>query len=153
MDTTTITEFKLMGLKLAHKTTNENGQSGVDCGTLWQQFESEKFVERIPDKLTSEVYAVYYDYDGDYTKPFSYFIGCKVKTDAPTPPGMSTLVIPAGRFTKVVAKGKMPNCIADAWVSIWSSKIARSYLYDFEIYDERSSDWANAEVDIFVSVI
>lgn len=153
MDKITIAEFKLIGLKLPHKTTNENGQSGIDCGTLWQQFEKENFTERIPDKLTSEVYAVYYDYDGDYTRPFSYFIGCKVKPDAQIPPGMSSLIIAAGTFTKVLAKGKMPDCIAEAWVNIWSSEIARSYQYDFEIYDERSYDWSNAEVDIFVSSI
>jgi predicted transcriptional regulator YdeE len=78
-------EFKLIGLKLNNKTTNENGQSGIDCGSLWQTFEIENFAERIQDKLSDEIYAVYYDYEGDHTKPFSYFIGCKVKTTFKTP--------------------------------------------------------------------
>lgn len=37
------TKFKLIGLKLDHKTTNEGGQSGIDCGNLWQKFEKENF--------------------------------------------------------------------------------------------------------------
>ena len=145
------TEFKLIGLKLDHKTTNEGGQSSIDCGNLWQKFEKENFADRIPDKLSDEIYAVYFDYEGDYTKPYSYFIGCKVKIDAGTPQGMDSLIIPTGSFTKVIAKGKMPDCVANSWKDIWSSKTERAYKYDFEIYDERSKDWSNAEVEIFVS--
>ena len=81
MDKTKKSEFKLIGLKLDNKTTNEGGQSSIECGNLWQKFETENFAERIPDKLSDEVYAVYFDYEGDYTKPYSYFIGCKVKID------------------------------------------------------------------------
>ena len=145
------TEFKLIGLKLDHKTTNEGGQSSIDCGNLWQKFEKENFADRIPDKLSDEIYAVYFDYEGDYTKPYSYFIGCKVKINDNTPQGMDNLIIPASSFNKVIAKGKMPDCVANSWKDIWRSKTDRAYKYDFEIYDERSKDWSNAEVEIFVS--
>ena len=151
MDKTKKSEFKLIGLKLDKKTTNEGGQSSIDCGNLWQKFETQNFEGRILDKLSNEIYAVYFDYEGDYTKPFSYFIGCKVKIGTDAPQGMDNLIIPAGSFTKVIAKGKMPDCVANSWKDIWSSKTDRAYKYDFEIYDERSKDWSNAEVEIFVS--
>jgi len=150
MDSVKNAEFKLIGLRLNGKTTNNNGQSGIDCGNLWQKFERENFAERIPGKVSDEIYAVYFDYEGDANKPFSYFIGCKVKMDTDAD-GMDSMVIPAGSFTKVVAKGKMPDCVAGCWKNIWNSKIERTYQYDFEVYDERSKDWSNAEVDIFVS--
>jgi len=76
MDKTQKSEFKLIGLKLDNKTTNEGGKSSIDCGSLWQKVERENLVERIPEKLSEEIYAVYFDYEGDHTKPFSYFIGC-----------------------------------------------------------------------------
>lgn len=145
------TAFKLIGLKLDHKTTNEGGQSGIDCGNLWQKFETENFAANIPNKLSKEIFAVYYEYDGDYTKPFSYFIGCKVKIDSEAPEGMDYLIIPAGSFTKILSKGIMPDCVANSWKDIWSSDTDRAYSYDFEIYDERSKDWSDAEVEIFVS--
>lgn len=151
MDDIIKTEFKLIGLKLPHKTINDGGKSNIDCGNLWQKFEKENFAERIPGKLSDEIYAVYFDYDGDHTKPFSYFIGCKVEIDTGTPPGMNSLVIAAGSFTKVVAKGKMPGCVANSWKEIWHSKMERAYKYDFEIYSDRSKDWNNAEVEIFIS--
>ena len=144
-------EFKLIGLKLDNKTTNVKEQSNMDCGNLWQKFENENFAERIQGKLSSEIYAVYYNYEGDYTKPFSYFIGCKVKNDTELLQGMDSLVIPVGNYSKVVASGKMPDCIHNSWKVIWNSDIARTYQFDFECYDERSKDWNNAEVDIFVS--
>jgi predicted transcriptional regulator YdeE len=144
-------EFKLFGLKLNKKTTNENGQSGIDCGNLWQKFETENYVERIQGKLSDEIYAVYYDYEGDHTKPFSYFIGCKVKMDTQNSPGLDSLIIAAGTYYKVIAKGTMPDCIANVWKKIWSTITDRAFQFDLEIYDERSKDWSNAEVEIFVS--
>ena len=152
MDKTKKDEFKLIGLKLNNKTTNEGGQSSIDCGSLWQKFEAENFAKRIPDKLSDEIYAVYFDYEGDYTKPFSYFIGCKVKIDTETPQGMNSLVIPAGNYSKVIAKGKMPDCVANTWKEIWTSNIPRTYQIDFEVYDERSKDWNDAEVDVYLQL-
>lgn len=143
--------FRLIGLQLEKKTTNSGGQSSIDCGNLWQKFERGKFAEQIPDKMSNEIYAVYFEYEGNHAKPFAYFIGCQVKQDAETPAGMSSLTIPTQNYNKVVAKGKMPACISKAWQDIWNSDIERAYSYDFEVYDELSHDWSNAEVDIFVA--
>jgi len=151
MEKTQKSEFKLIGLKLDKKTTNEGGKSSIDCGSLWQKFERENLVERIPDKLSEEIYAVYFDYEGDHTKPFSYFIGCKVKMDTDVLKGMDSLLVPSENYAMVIAKGKMPDCVANSWKEIWNSNIERAYNFDFEKYDERSKDWSNAEVEIFVS--
>lgn len=151
MDKVKKEEFRLIGLRLDKKTTNEGGQSGIDCGNLWQKFETESFAEKIIGKLGNEVYAVYFDYEGDDTTPFSYFIGCKVNPITKPPKDMESLLIPSSNYYKTTAKGKMTGCITDTWKKIWNSKIKRTYKFDFEVYDERSKDWSNAEVDIFVS--
>ncbi|MDQ2721175.1 MAG: GyrI-like domain-containing protein [Bacteroidota bacterium] len=144
--------FKLIGVALKTKTFNAKGQSAIDCGNLWQTFGQENYAEKIPGKVSNEVFAVYHDYEGDHTKPYSYFIGCKVKDDTEVPAGMDSLIIPAGEYQLFIAKGKMPDCIGNAWRKIWDSVIPRSYKADFEVYDEKSKDWNNAEVDIFISV-
>jgi predicted transcriptional regulator YdeE len=146
-----IGEFNLIGFKLNNKTTNEGGQSGIDCGNLWQKFENGNFMEQISNKVGAEIYSVYFDYEGDHTKPFSYFVGCKVKTGTTVPSGMAALTIPADGYIKLVAKGKMPDCVANTWKHIWSLKLNRKYKYDFEIYGEKSKDWNNSEVEVFVS--
>lgn len=152
MENITKSPLHLIGIQLPEKTTNANGQSAIDCGNLWQQFETENFAARISDKVGNEIYAVYFEYEGDHNQPFSYFIGCEVKPGAKVPEEMSSLIIPEQACIKFTAKGKMPDCIAKSWREIWASNIKRGYQYDFEVYDERSKDWSNAEVEIFVSV-
>ena len=145
-------EIQLTGLALKTKTFNANGQSAIDCGKLWQEFTSGNYADKIPGKLSDEIFAVYHEYEGDHTEPYSYFIGCKANAGSQVPSGMSRLIIPAAQYQKISAKGKMPDCVADAWRAIWRSDISRAYRFDFELYDERSRDWSNAKVDIFIGV-
>ncbi len=142
-------EFKLVGLKLEHATTNKNGQSNIDCGALWQKFEKENVSEKMPERLDENVYAVYYDYGPNGF--FTYFIGCKVDTGKTAPDDLDTLLIPEQNYKKITARGKMPDCISDSWKEIWKSESDRAFGFDFELYDERSKNWNNAEVDIFIS--
>ncbi|KAF2519499.1 AraC family transcriptional regulator [Flavobacterium salilacus subsp. salilacus] len=142
----------LTGIALPHKTSNTNGQSMKDCGQLWQEFEKGGWFVKIPERIEDKVYAVYYDYEGDHTQPYSYFIGCRVAPGAPVPEGMENIVIPPRDFINFTAKGKMPDCVAKEWKNIWESGMQRAYKADFEVYDERSHDWYDAEVDIFIGV-
>jgi predicted transcriptional regulator YdeE len=151
MEKTSKEEFQLIGLSLGKKTRNEAGQSGIDCGTLWQKFETGGFAKKIPDLLSNAIYAVYFDYEGDHNKPFCYFIGCKVNPGTKVPAGMDRLIIPPQNYSIVVARGEMPDCLIESWSKIWKSKIDRAYRFDFEVYDDRSKDWDDAEVEIFVS--
>jgi predicted transcriptional regulator YdeE len=145
-------EIRLMGISLKSKTTNLNGQSAVDCGNLWQAFEQGNYLNLVHARLSDSIYAVYYGYEGDYMQPFSYFIGCAVKNDAKSIPGFEILTIPSGNYRKFTAKGVLPDCISFTWKKIWESDVQRAYRTDFEVYDERSKDWNNAEVDIYISV-
>ena len=147
-----INDINLIGLSLKTKTINANGQSSIDCGNLWQKFEKENYASKIPNKLNDEIIAVYHQYEGDHTQPFSYFIGCKVKSNTEAPQGLEILIIPKGTYHKINAKGKMPDCVANAWKEIWTSNIPRTHQIDFEVYDERSKDWNDAEVDIYLSI-
>lgn len=147
-----MTGFKLIGKKLDRKTKNENGQSAKDCGELWQSFEKNMISEQIPDKVSDTIYAVYYDYENDENGLFSYFIGCRVKEDAAAPENLDELEIPVQTYYKTTAKGKMTGCLTEAWERIWNSGLNRKFGFDFEVYDERSHDWENAEIDIYLSV-
>jgi predicted transcriptional regulator YdeE len=148
----THSSFELIGLRLKTKTSNQNGQSMQDCGNLWQEFETQELAQAIPNKLNEAVYAVYFDYESDHTGAFNYFVGCRVKSGTEAPEGLSKLAIPEQTYALIQAKGKMPDCMADSWKNIWSSDLKRAYTFDFEVYDERSHNWEQAEVDIFVAV-
>lgn len=66
---------------------------------------------------------------------------------------MTELEVPAGKYHKVVASGKMPDCMTEAWKAIWRSDVERKYNVDYEVYDQRSKDWNQAEVDIYLSIV
>jgi len=148
---TVLNEIKLIGLDLGRTTTNENGQSSIDGGNLWQKFEKGNYADKVPNKAGDEIYAVCYGYEDDHTEPFRYFIGCRVGGNGEVPEDMNRLTIPAGTFQKITAKGKMPDCIINAWKEIWKSGIQRAYKFGFEVYDERCKDWSDAEIDIYLS--
>ncbi len=152
MSKVTEPEIHLIGIKLKTKTYNANGQAGIDCTNVWREFTAGNYAATIPNKLSEEIFAVYYAYEGDHTKPYSYFLGCKVKPGTVIPQGLDGLTIPAGSYEKISSAGKMPDCIVQTWKNIWASGMARAYKFDFELYDERSKDWNNAEVDVYLSL-
>ena len=148
----TLPSFEMIGLKLPHKTRNQDGQSNRDGGRLWQKFEKEQIASQIPQKIGDEIYAVYFDYEGDHSDPFSYFIGCRVPSGVALPDGLDRLIIPAQTYQKLIARGPMPDCIAGLWKDIWKSDLPRAYVVDFEIYGEKSKNWDHAEIDVFLSI-
>lgn len=151
MEQLKLTPLTLIGIRLEEKTTNEGGQSNTDCGRLWQQFEDQNLAAQIADKEGEEIYAVYFDYEPGNRQAFSYFIGCRAAADAEPPVGMSRLVLPGGAYTKWVARGKMPDCMSQAWQEIRQSDMERSFDYDFEVYGPDSRDWNQAVVELFIA--
>ncbi len=75
-----------------------------------------------------------------------------MESSTDVPPGLGSITIPQGIYYKIIAKGKMPDCVIKAWKEVWASDIPRTYNIDFEVYDERSKDWNKAEVDVYLSV-
>ena len=145
-------EMHLIGIGLQHPTTNQDNQSSRDCGMLWQRFENEDILPMIPDKLSQDIYAVYYGYEGDETMPFLYFIGCLVNKGTKIPENLIGLHIPEQKYAVFTAKGEIPQCISNAWLHIWNSDIERSFKFDFEVFGSKSRDWKNAELEIYISI-
>jgi predicted transcriptional regulator YdeE len=65
--------------------------------------------------------------------------------------------VPAGRYAIFTSeRGPVQKVVVETWQRIWfelpSADNLRTYIADFEVYDERASDPANAVVDIYVGV-
>ena len=152
METHLIPGFRLIGIGLPTKTTNDYGRSAVDCGGLWHKFMSESLHERIPGMIGPEIHAVYHDYDGDHTQPYAFFLGCKVMEDVEVPAGLQELVVPTGDYVVLTARGVLPDSVMKTWSEIWASGMERAYRPDFEVYGMQTLDPADSEVEIFLSV-
>ena len=51
----------------------------------------------------------------------------------------------------------MPDVVINAWQKIWKMTSEdfggnRAYISDFEVYDQRASDSANASLDIYIGI-
>jgi predicted transcriptional regulator YdeE len=144
----TLPEIKIIGIEI--RTSNAEAMNTI--GSHWNKFFSEGIKDKIPNKVSEEIIALYCDYEGDYTKPYNFVIGCKVSRIDNIPSGMVSKKIPASKFAVFTAKGKMPDCIIETWKQIWGMDIERTYTGDYEVYDERASNPASSEVDIYVAV-
>jgi predicted transcriptional regulator YdeE len=139
MDIQEIESFNIIGI--AVRTTNANGQSGTDIPALWDQFISEGIADKVPDKVDNTVYSVYTEYEGDFTKPYTTVLGCKVSNLDTIPEGMKGITIEKGTYIKYTTKA---DKVFEEWTNIWNSDLPRAYTADYEVYGE--------DVNIFLSV-
>ncbi|MCZ4224476.1 GyrI-like domain-containing protein [Pedobacter rhodius] len=144
--------FKIIGISV--ETTNQNNQATTDLSKLWQRFYREEIFNRTPNKEREEVYAVYTDYESDYTGKYTTIIGHRVSTLDDIPEGLVGREIKNEKLFKYIAKGEMPDAVIKTWQEIWANDIAlyRTYNADFEVYGEKSQQGADSEVEIYIGV-
>ncbi|TDQ27805.1 GyrI-like domain-containing protein [Tenacibaculum caenipelagi] len=143
--------FYVVGISV--RTTNEDQKAMEDIPALWQRFMSENIAKQIPNKSSDEIYAVYTDYESDYTKPYTTIIGCRVDEITNIPEGMISKKIEAPSYEKHVAKGNLTEGVVyNKWIEIWNEDINRAYTSDFEVYGSKAADPTNAEIEIFIGV-
>lgn len=151
MNSEKINSFNVIGISI--RTTNENGQSGKDIPVLWGKFMSEAILEKIPNKISTDIYCIYTEYEKDHTKPYTTILGCKVSSLETIPDGLIGKTIDVVNYIKRSPKGNiMKGLVFEEWLKIWSSDIPRTYTADFEVYGEKAQNPEDAEVDIFIAV-
>ena len=149
--TTNIEPFKIIGISV--RTTNENGQAMKDIPFLWNKFFEENIKDKIPNRLTDDLYCVYTHYEKDHTKPYTTILGYKVKTNEPLPEDLVEKSIDVANYKVINTKGKMSDgFVYNEWLKIWNSDMDRSFTSDFEIYGAKAQDPENAEVDIYIAL-
>lgn len=151
MNTTKIEAFQIIGISI--RTSNENEKSAQDIGQLWGKFMSEGILEKIPNKISTDIFSIYTNYESDYTKPYDTILGCKVSSLESIPDGMIGQSFEGGTFATFISKGDVTKgSVYQSWVDIWNTDLNRLYTADFEVYSEKAADPTNAEVAIYVAI-
>lgn len=148
---TIVNKFAIIGISV--RTTNRNNQSAQDIGKLWEQFYADKLFDKIPNKLSNDIYSIYTDYKSDFTEDYTTIIGLQVGSLDKIPEGLIGRQFPADNFIQFIAKGQMPKAVLDTWINIWEQdrELNRKYSYDFEVYGAKSQSGENAEVEIYIA--
>lgn len=101
--------FKIIGIST--ETSNQNNQAAADLGKLWERFFAEEIASKIPNKENEDIYAIYTDYESDYTGRYTTIIGQRVSTLDHIPDGFVGREIKNERLIKYKAKGEMPRAV------------------------------------------
>mgnify|MGYP000996674423 CR=1 FL=1 len=135
------------------RTTNENNQAATDISQLWQQFLGNGLIEMIPNKVDAAIYSIYTDYEGDYTKPYTTFLGCRVTDFSEIPEGLTGRSFKGGTYEHSPVRGDlMKGLVIKHGEKIWQADIDRAYTADFEVYGEKAQNPSDAEVDFYIAL-
>ena len=138
------------GIKV--KTTNQDGKSIQDIGITWQKLFTEGIYEEIPHKVNGKTIGLYTEYEGDYTKPYTFIAGAEVSREFEFNENIIIKVIPKGKYAKFVIIGDVQNSVGQAWQEIWNMNLKRNYNCDFEEYQNNVSDMQKQEIHIYIGL-
>lgn len=134
------------------RTSNAPEYGPQDIPRLWERFYSEDIINKIPNKASNEVIALYCDYEGDYTQPYSLVIGCAVTALDSIPEGMVAKTIPVGSYAVFHAVGEHPASLIETWGNVWQTTLKRTYTGDYEFYGEKFFSRSAQEVEVFIAI-
>ncbi len=144
-------EFMVVGV--TRRTCNADGRSMGDIPAVWSEFLNKNAMAQIKNrKVPPVMFAVYSDYEKDWTKEYNFLIGCGVTRAPHVPDGLTARRIPAQTYAHFVVRGTMPESLVTLWSSIWISDLPRTYTFDYEVYDQRFTRSENKEIDVYVAI-
>lgn len=135
------------------RTSNAPDAGPKDIPKLWERFYGEDIISQIPNKISNEVIALYCDYEGDYTEPYSLVIGCPVSSIDTIPEGMVAKTIPASSYAVFHAVGEHPQALIETWGKIWKDPdLERTYSGDFELYGNKFISSSPKELEVYIAI-
>jgi predicted transcriptional regulator YdeE len=151
-------EFSVIGIQ-ARTSNAKEVKGGGAIPKQWDRFFKEGIADKIPNKVDSTIYAVYTNYASDYNGEYDFIVGMKVSSVPAVPPGMVVKKVPQGKYAVVAsAKGPVAQVVPQAWQRVYTLDDdkqlggARAYKADFEVYDQRSQNPQESQVDLYIGL-
>ncbi|TXK83902.1 GyrI-like domain-containing protein [Paenibacillus sp. N3.4] len=153
-----LNEFQVTGISARTTNAQEMAGNGV-IPKLWQDYYQQEVGAKIPHFLpNSPTFGLYTDYESDASGSYLLLVGLKVAEPTDVAGDLVSKTVPASRYAIfTTAKGPAFTNVAQAWVAIWDwfahhPEIQRTFTGDFELYDERTANPLDAEVDIYIAI-
>ncbi|MCQ6562011.1 GyrI-like domain-containing protein [Paenibacillus mendelii] len=153
--------MKLCGL--AARTTNaaEAGPGGL-IPELWGAFYEKGVTAALSSSADpSVVYGLYAEYESDASGEYTVLLGHRLLENAESAElkemGLKVIELPAARYAVFTTeRGPITQVVPEAWGRIWAyfaeGNGTRTFTGDFERYDERVTDPADAVVEIYIAI-
>lgn len=117
-----------------------------------ERFFKKNIPSNIPNKVNGNILALYTDYEGDYTKPYSWILGCEVSSLDEVPEDLVGKAIPESNYAVFTTQGEFPQGLIAVWQAIWKSNLQRSYTSDFEVYPYDFDPQKNPQVKVYIAI-
>ena len=156
-----LAHLTLAGITVRTSNKNEMNPDTAKIATTVNAYMAQQIAAQIKNRVNPGVtFLAYTDYESDEHGAYTFFIGEEVASfENQNASLFSTLAIPQGSYQKFTTDaGKIPEIVIHAWQKIWQMTTSdfegrRRYHTDFEMYDERAKNPADAVVDIYVGII
>lgn len=152
-------EMVVVGIAVRTCNRDEEQQDTSKIPGLWAQFFGQQVTEKVSHKAgEGHTLELYTDYDGDEHDAYTVVLGFRVTSAGDHSRDLVVRTIPAGKYAVFTSeRGSVAHVVRQAWREIWSLDAeqlggSRTFIADYEVFDERSNDPEDAEVDIFVAV-
>ncbi len=153
-------EIHLVGICVRTNNKREAGKMDGKIFPLVKRYFHEGLAEKIKHrKNPGTTFCAYTDYESDEHGDYTYLIGEEVTSfDKQLPEGFQTLIIPKQTYAKFTTEpAPMPDVLLNVWNTVWKSSPEelggrRTYVTDFEIYDERAADHQKIVLDLFIAI-
>jgi len=150
--------FAVIGIEERTNNAREMTPDGA-IPRLWDRLFKEGILDRIPHRAAMDIIVIYTDYASDRKGDYTYILGARVNHLSRVPQGMVAKTVQKARYAVLTTeKGPVGKVVSGAWQEIWRLEDRgelggkRAYRADFELYDERSRDPQNSQVDIYVGI-
>jgi predicted transcriptional regulator YdeE len=144
----TITQSKpitIVGIKL--RTSNTEAMNTIP--PFWGKFYQEGILNQIPNKVSSDIFAVYTDFENEGKNnegQYSLIIGAEVENLDNVPQQFVSTVIPASKRVVFEVEAGHPEKVAEKWMEIWQTDLPKTFISDYELYK------ASGEITIHIGV-
>jgi predicted transcriptional regulator YdeE len=149
--------FTVVGIAARTSNAKEKTPEGR-IGKQWERLMRQGLLAEIPNKADGNIVAVYTEYASDKDGEYTYVLGACVTNAESIPTGMVAKKVPAGRYAVFTSeKGPVQKVVVEMWQRVWATPQRalggdRTYKADFEVYDQRAQNPADAVVDLYVGV-
>ena len=141
------------------RTNNAREMSGQgEIGKHWQKVMQQNLVAQIPSRTDSALIVVYSQYASDEKGEFNYLLGARVSSVDHLPSGVTYRKLVPGTYAVFVTnQGPLIEVLQKEWQKIWAMPPEqmggqRAFLTDYEIYDQRSANQQQAQVEIHIGL-
>lgn len=140
-----------IAIGLTARTKNSAPDMVTVIGSLWNRFYQDGIYASIHDKVNGKGLGIYSDYESDATGTYDITVACAVGNADKLPPNTVIKTIPAGKYAKFIIRGNLHQAIAAFWEELWTMNLDRTYICDFEEYQE-VSDIEDATIHVYIGI-